>query len=153
MNAEFQSIVDQMEPLLEQLEDCNPLVAQDDLKRLPRRGVYAFYEGGEAIYVGLSNRMRERIREYRSTSSRQESATFAFKLLLDAIGDPGGHVRGRTRSELQKRHAEEYNRQKERIQKMEVRAVGIEEQEVQAVFEIYAVLALKTTGYNSFHTT
>ena len=36
---------------------------------------------------------------------------------------------------------------------MEVRAVGIEEQEVQAVFEIYAVLALKTTRYNSFHTT
>ena len=36
---------------------------------------------------------------------------------------------------------------------MEVRAVAIEDQEVQAVFEIYAILSLGTTKYNSFETT
>ena len=153
MNAEFQSIVGKMEPLLEQLENSSPLVAQDDLKKLPPKGVYAFYEDSEAIYVGRSNRLRERVREHRSTSSGHESATFAFKLLLEAIGDPGGHVPGRTRREVQERYAEEYKKQKERIRKMEVKAVEIEEQETQAVFEIYAILALKTTKYNSFRTT
>ena len=36
---------------------------------------------------------------------------------------------------------------------MEVRAVAIEDQKVQAVFEIYAILSLGTTKYNSFQTT
>ena len=36
---------------------------------------------------------------------------------------------------------------------MEVRTVAIEDQRVQVVFEIYAILALGTTKYNSFQTT
>ncbi len=36
---------------------------------------------------------------------------------------------------------------------MEVRAVAIEDQKVQAVFEIYAILSLGTPKYNSFQTT
>ena len=36
---------------------------------------------------------------------------------------------------------------------MEVRAVRIDDQAVQTVFEIYAILALGTAKYNSFQTT
>ena len=35
---------------------------------------------------------------------------------------------------------------------MPIRAVEIEDQRVQTVFEIYAVLALGTTKYNTFET-
>ena len=36
---------------------------------------------------------------------------------------------------------------------MTVRVVEIEDQQCQAIFETYAVLALGTTRYNTFHTT
>ena len=36
---------------------------------------------------------------------------------------------------------------------MEGRAVAIEDQKVQVVFEIYAILSLGITKYNSFQTT
>ena len=39
------------------------------------------------------------------------------------------------------------------IREMKVRGVAIEDQKVQAVLEIYAILALGTTKYNSFQTT
>ena len=36
---------------------------------------------------------------------------------------------------------------------MTIRVVEIEDQQRQAVFEIYAILALSTTDYNKFNTT
>lgn len=153
MKADFQAIVDQMEPLLQALQMSPAQTIRDGLRCLPRRGVYAFYENGEAIYVGRSNRMRDRIREHGSESSRHESATFAYKLMLEIEGEQGGHSSKLSRRELQEKYEETYKRQRERIREMEMRAVQIDDQAVQAVFEIYAILALGTTKYNSFHTT
>ena len=153
MNPDFHSIIDQMEPLLRKLRNSSPHTVQGGLKGLPQRGVYAFYENGLAIYVGRSNRMRERVREHGAESSRHESATFAYKLMLEDVGEQGGHSSKFSRKELQDKHREVYTRQRERIRGMEIRAVGIEDQRLQAVFEIYAVLALGTTNYNSFQTT
>ena len=152
MNAAFQDIVKQMEPRLEMLENCSPH-AWGNLQGIPPKGVYALYENGEAIYVGRSNRMRQRIREHGANSSRHESATFAFKLLREAVGEPEGHRSSKTRKELQELHPREYEEQRLRIRNMTVRVVEIEDQRVQAVFETYAILALGTTRYNTFHTT
>ena len=152
MNAAFQDIVKQMEPLLKTLEEC-PAIPWDNLRGIPQEGVYAFYEHGEPIYVGRSNGMRQRIRQHGAVSSRHGSATFAFKLLLEKKGEPGRHRSSAPRKELEERHSEEYSRQRERIRNMTVRVVEIEDQRVQAVFETYAILALGTTRYNTFHTT
>ena len=39
---------------------------------------------------------------------------------------------------------------KERVSAMQVRVIGIDEPEKQAIFEIYAAMALGTHRYNSF---
>ena len=153
MHPEFQKIVDQMEPLLRTLEKSDGFIIENGIGPLPEKGVYVFYEDGKPIYVGRSNRMRARIREHAAESSRHESATFAYKLLLDAIGEPGGHSSSRTRKEIQASYSQEYQRQRQRIRRMELRAVQIENQRVQSVFEIYAIIALGTFKYNAFHTT
>ena len=59
MNARFQEIVDQMEPLLEELRRSD-LLTWDHLKEVPQQGVYVFYEGDRPIYTGRS-RLRYRL--------------------------------------------------------------------------------------------
>ena len=151
MNARFQEIVCRMEPLLEELR-CSDLLNWDDLKRVPQQGVYVFYEGDTPIYTGRSRRMRERIREHGARSSRHESATFALKLLRNAV-EPEGHSSQHTRPQLQAKYPDEYAVQRERVRNMRFRVVEIEDPIVQTVFETYAILALCTTRYNTFHTT
>ena len=152
MKAEFRAIIDQMEPLLSRLR-CSYPQPWDDLRSLPQQGVYVFYENDEPIYTGRSRRMPQRIREHGGASSRHESATFAFKLFREAIGEPEGHASKYTRKELQDRFPEEYSSQRQRVRSMRIRAVEIYDPLVQTVFEIYAVIALGTTRYNKFHTT
>ena len=153
MSPGFQAIVDQMEPLLHALQMSPAQTVKDGLRGLPKRGIYAFHENGRAIYVGRSNRMRDRIRQHGAESSRHESATFAYKLMLEVEGEQGGHSSKLSRQELQEKYKETYTEQRKRIREMEVHTVQIDDQAAQAVFEIYAILALGTTKYNSFQTT
>ena len=97
--------------------------------------------------------MRQRIREHGARSSRHEWATFALKLLRDAIGEPEGHSSEYTRPQLQEKYPDEYAAQRERVRKMRFRVVEIEDPVVQTVFETYANLASCTTRFNTFHTT
>ena len=126
-----------MEPLLQELLNSSPHTIENGLRNLPRKWVYAFYE----------------IREHGAESSRHESATFAYKLMLEEVGEQGGHSSQLSRHDLQNQYEDKYRGQRKRIREMEVRTVAIEDQRVQAVFEIYAILALGTTKYNSFQTT
>ena len=86
MPSSFQKIIDEMEPLLQALQASTSHSAEDDLRNLPQKGVYVFYENGRAIYVGQSNRIRDRIREYGAKSSRHKLATLACKLMLEEMG-------------------------------------------------------------------
>ena len=70
MRSGFRIIVDQMEPLLQQLQNSQPLTVGEGLRNLPRKGIYAFYENDRAILVGRSNRMPDRIREHGAERSR-----------------------------------------------------------------------------------
>ena len=152
MNVDFQAIIGQMAPLLSKLRRCDPLT-WDNLRGLPQQSVYVLCEDEKPIYTGRSRRLRQRIREHGGESSRQESATFAFKLFREAIGEPEAHSSKYTRKELQNKHPEEYANQRQRVRNMRIRAVAIEYPIAQTVFEIYAIIALDTTHYNRFHTT
>ena len=139
-----------MEPLLEELQRSD-LLTRDDLDRVPERGIYVFYEGDKPIYTGRSRRMRQRIREHGAKSSRHESATFALKLLREAICDSNSHKF--TRSELQEKYPDLYEAQREKVRNMRFRVVKVEDFALQYVFETYVILTLCTTRYNSFKTT
>ena len=145
MNTEFQRIVEQMERLLEDLRGSREYT-RDDLRDMTKQGVYVLYENEKPIYVGRSRDLDRRIREH-SARSRHNSATFAFILYREKLGNPEGK-----REEVQAMDPPEYERQRQRVGAMTIRAVEIEDPWVQAVFEIYAVLALGTTKYNTFET-
>ena len=48
MNEELQDVLAQMEPLLAELQDC-PAETFATRRRLPNRGVYAFYESDRIV--------------------------------------------------------------------------------------------------------
>ncbi len=73
--------------------------------------------------------------------------------MLDGVGEQGGHSSELSRQDLQEKYEDKYQEQRKRIREMEVRTVEIDDQRVQAVLEIYSILALGTTKYNSFQTT
>ena len=76
-----------------------------------------------------------------------------MKLLRDAIKEPEGHSSEYTRPQLQEKYADEYAAQRGRVRNMRFRVVEVEDPVVQTVFETYAILALCTTRFNTFHTT
>ena len=120
----------------------------DEHGKAPLKGVYVFYESGEAIYVGRSNTMPRRIREHGADSSDRYSATFAFKLLRRELNDPKGTAR-----DIEETYREEYRQQRERVRAMTYRAVSIPDQLEQTLFEIYAILEMGTAPeYNDFET-
>ena len=123
---------------------------------IPMKGIYVFYKSGKPLYVGRSDRMRERIREHGRPSSLHNSATFAFLLAMKMATCKGIDCTGRTRDDLQ--IADDfkplYDQAKERVRNMQVKVVEVDDAIEQSVFEVYAALHLKTTrehgGYNDF---
>ena len=152
----FHDVVAQMEPLLAEL--LGGLTYHGPtLRFLPPTGIYVFYEHGEAMYVGRvggqsQQTIRTRIRQHTIPSATHNQATFAFRLLLEALDLPMGHGAEMTRPELARRYANEFREQKQRVRNMEVRAVAVTDPVVQTVFEVYAALTLGTTRYNRFET-
>jgi hypothetical protein len=57
-------------------------VSRNDLGiiKIPKSGVYAFFENDKAIYIGRSNRMKERLKKHSSISADQYSASLAFRI-------------------------------------------------------------------------
>ena len=148
MNQEFQKVAERMEPMMDQLRNSDEL-SWEDRRVAPKQGVYVLYEGGKPVYVGRSNRLRDRIYEHGADSSDRHSATFAVKLLRKKLNHPKGKA-----ADLVKDNAEEYDNQKMRVQKMTFRAIEIKGQLEQTLFEVYVILEFRTQdlGYNDFDT-
>ena len=144
---DFWKSVNRMIPLMDDLkrsEEHN----WKEYSNAPQNGVYVFYENGDPIYVGRSNNVRTRIQEHGADSSDRNSATFAFKLLRQALNDPKGKA-----EDIETAHSEEYRQQRKRVQAMTFRAVSITDQLEQTLFEIYAIIDMGTAPkYNDFQT-
>ena len=154
--ASFGEIVSRLAPLLEELKN-GPGYHGPTLRRLPRKGVYVFYEQGKPMYVGRvgdnsKQTIRQRVRQHTIPSSGHNQATFAFRLLQEHLGITAGHGSDLTRPELAERYDAEFREQKQRVGDMEVRAVEVADPMTQAVFEIYVSFTLGTTRYNRFDT-
>ena len=150
LNMSFKEYITEMPELLRTLESQASRTI-DHLAGFPRQGVYVFYEGRAALYVGRSNRLVDRIREHCRESSRNNSATFAFILAKEEMKIEKG-------LKLKRRELEEapgfkmaFFEARKRVGDMELRAVEIKDQVKQALFEIYAALELGCK-YNDFRT-
>ena len=143
----FWEAIDKMKTLMDRLQNSEECGWYEH-RKAPSKGVYAFYENGEPIYVGRSNNMGRRIREHGAGGSGRHSATFAFKLLREALNDPEDRA-----EDIEKAHEDEYRQQRERIRAMTFRAVAVSDQLEQTLFEIYAVIQMGTAPrYNDFET-
>jgi len=111
-------------------------------------GVYIFIENGNPIYVGRTNRMSKRLREHFRGS--HYSAHFAFNIARENT-----KITGINRSKLLNDAVfkKAFDEAKERVAAMQLKYIPIKDDILQALFEIYAAIELKTTPkYNSFKT-
>ena len=150
MNKDFNDIVRNMQPLLDRLSAAAPL-SRSELQGVPERGAYVFYEHEVPIYVGRSNRVKERLLEHGRPSSRHNSATFAFKFAFAAAADAGIPTEAATRTmlEIDPLFRDLYDQAKSRVAAMKMRVIEINDPIEQTIFEVYAALALHT-AYNDF---
>ena len=151
MLREFDDIISEMPDLFLELQKSE-LLFRHNLHMIPRAGVYVLYEDNKPIYVGRSNRLRQRLQEHSRPSSTHNSAPFAFNLAKEGAGEKGLNVI-RSRNELEKEPDFEvlFTLAKQRVSQMRIRVIKIENQVTQTIFEVYAALALKTP-YNDFNT-
>lgn len=115
---------------------------------MPARGVYLFSIGNDYFYVGRTNRLRQRHSEH--CNGRNNDAPFPFKMARQATGHSKAKG-GLTRKELEADadFAAAFLAAKAQVKTMDWRWVEIEDANTQAVFEVYATLALKAR-FNDF---
>lgn len=152
MNKEWNNLIEQMPVLLKELKS-KPLIPCTDRSELPQKGIYVFYEDGKPIYVGRSNRVRKRIGRHYRPSSRHNSATFAFNIAKsEAIKEGINTNVTRKQLEADQTFAMLYLKAKDRVSKMSLRAIEINDPIMQTIFEVYAAMCLNTKEYNDFDT-
>ena len=151
MNKSFNELVGKMPGLLQSVESQH-FRTRENLVGIPERGVYVFYENDKALYVGRSNRLKTRLQEHGRPSSGHNSAPFAFNLAREKMHaeEIPPYV---TRKELEQAPGfeEAFFDARNRVAQMKIRIIQIDDQVTQALFEIYAALALNAP-YNDFST-
>jgi hypothetical protein len=148
----FKRLVNQLPSLLESL-DKSPLRPWHNLGILPSKGIYVFYENRRPIYVGRTNLLKNRIAEHGRPSSMHNSAPFAFNLARASGREKGIDLKmSRSKLEQSPAFATLFSEAKERVTKMLVQVIEVDDPVIQTLFEVYASLALKTTEYNDFDT-
>ena len=163
-SASFDAVVARLPNMLAQLLE-QPLSTRLTLGIVPTAGVYVFYEphptgSPRALYVGRSGTLRERIMQHGRPGSGHNTASFAFLLAAEAMGEAYQNDT-RTRRELELAFANDtiegddfgdhYIRAKERVSEMQVRFLEVPNDTNQVLFEVYVAMTLKTP-YNDFTT-
>lgn len=118
-------------------------------------GIYLFSEEANHLYVGRSNRIRQRLGRHCLPGATHRAAAFAFKLAREATGllDAAYIAGPESRAGLMENasFAAAFIAAKVRIRGMALRFVEESDPTRQALLEIYAAVVLKTP-YNDFDT-
>jgi hypothetical protein len=153
VNEIFRQHIEALHPKFEKLISMPPVKAGVFIEVPPPRGVYLFSEGENHLYVGRTNRLRQRYRDHCRPSSSHNSAPFAFKLARFATDKlTRSYVAGPlTRKGLSanEEFAAAFIVTKARVAAMDFRYVGEDDPNRQCLLEIYCAIAL-STRYNDF---
>ena len=112
-------------------------------------GIYLFSEYGEPVYIGQTRNIQRRLADHTKPSGGSETATFAFILAQE---DAGPEASGMTRKEIESRFAPLFRQAKERVSRMDIQFIELDDPIERTIFEVYAALHLGTERYNSFET-
>jgi hypothetical protein len=135
---------------------CSKLLASpkhrmDTLPReMPSAGVYLLSENGESLYVGRTNKLRNRLQYH--TRNNHNQATFAFLLARERTGKTKPtYQKSGSRQDLltQPRFRSAFDAARQRIRKMEVQFIEETDPIRQALLEIYTALRV-SARYNDF---
>ena len=150
MDPNFLQRINRLPDYFQQLETCIP-ITQESLSLVPQFGIYLFLENGDPVYVGRTNRMKDRLKEHGRIGSKHNHASFAFQLAKELAVERGIDVSEMTRSELNEHEAFNvvFQNQRERVADMHIKYVEITDQIDQCLFEVY-VAQVYQTRYNSF---
>jgi hypothetical protein len=154
MNERFKELVESLDDLFQELKAMKPVKVTELPKDTPTSGIYVFYEGDTALYVGRSNRLCARLQEHGRRSAGHNTAPFAFRLAREATNQTEATYSAEgSRSDLENDpdFALAFKKAKERVRGMTVRFVEEKNQLRQALLEIYVAVALDTK-YNVFKT-
>ena len=152
-HAGFLEIIDKMPNYLLELEECEAIGLDSRAerralrKKLPGRGIYVLYESGKPMYVGRSDNLPSRLLQHSERSGDSYGATFAFRITKGEFPASKGLPNKDLQMDAEFRRRFQENR--ERVRKMLVRAVKVEDSIEQAVLEVY-VHRRFGTQFNSF---
>jgi len=152
MKTLFTSYIDKLPFLLDQLLKSVSVKPTQLTMNLPLQGIYLFSENNNHLYIGRTNNIKRRIQNHCRPSSNHNQATFAFRI---ARSETNQH-KASYKTEGSRKQLEDdpifgpaFIKAKERIRNMELRFVEINDPILQALFEIYASMILKTP-FNDF---
>ncbi len=154
MNAKFRAIVSDLDQKLKRLRSMPPVKLNALPRTMPKRGVYLLSQGSRHLYVGRTNRLRQRLHEHRRLSANHFSATFAFLIARHSTGrKKATYTKEGSRAKLaaSPRFGRAFARARAQVARMDVRWVAEPRQVQQALLEIYAAIELGTK-YNDFDT-
>ena len=147
MDKNFQDIVESLEPSFRKLMEMTPVRAVCLPKGMPEKGVYLFSEGQVHVYVGRSDRLRNRILEHGRLGASHNTAPFAYRLTRRVMGiEKASYKPEGSRNDLMTRpeFQQAFLDAKERVRGMDVRWVEEVDPVRQALLEIYASMVLGT---------
>lgn len=152
MNDKFRNLIESLEPSFQRLLKMKAVTAKSLPKIMPTAGIYLFSEGEKHLYVGRSNRLRQRLQEHCRPSANHNTAPFGFRLAREATGCIlASYTEEGSREDLEKdpNFKAEFVKAKERIGEMDVRVVEETDALRQALLEMYVSICL-ATPHNDF---
>jgi predicted GIY-YIG superfamily endonuclease len=148
MHPRFAALAESLHPSFLKLISCPPHTGRVRLPlSTPRCGVYLFSEGDDHLYVGRTDRLRDRHKEH--WSGKANDAPFAFKLARHATHNlvKGGPTRKALEADTA--FAAAFGVARERVANMQFRWVEEVDPNRQCLLEIYATVVLEAR-YNDF---
>jgi len=147
MDPSFKTFVESLEPKFNELVSMQPIKYDRLPHHLPKKGLYLFAEEGNHLYVGRTNRLRDRLREHCMPSGTHFSATFAFRIARQQTGYLKATYKTKlSRPELVKDSVfgPAFEEAKKRVSIMDIRFIEETDPILQALLEIYVATVLHT---------
>jgi hypothetical protein len=154
MKRDFDQLMGEVKQLHDKLVGMAP-VTWDNLGNCNYPGVYLFTEDGIHLYVGRTKRpLKTRLKDH--WPKRMTDAPFAFRLAREKTGKIKASYKpdelSRTMLRKNPDFIEAFLAQAQRISKMSIRYVPVDDATTQALLEIYTATVLETP-HNEFTTT
>jgi predicted GIY-YIG superfamily endonuclease len=152
-SAKFAEVADRLPGLLDQLTSSpvKKLAEHEAIGAVP--GIYLFSEGPAPMYVGQTRNLKQRLRQHTSASSRENQASFAFRIAEEAAKDEGLELKGTRKQRADDaRFKELFREARERVAEMNVQLLKLEDPVERTMFEVFVAQALDLARFNDFET-